>query len=211
MQDLTPDAGRWRSRQVGVLRGSRVAHVAPKAEHVQGLVTELLRSLEKDRQTPLVVRACVVHYELEFIHPFSDGNGRLGRLWQHVVLLADSPVFEHVPFESIIRERQAAYHDALGRSDKQGQSTVFIDFALRALVDALSELVQVLKPVAEDPPARLERARGHFRRRWFTRKDYLSLNPTLSTATASRDLAQGVAEGQLTRQGDKALATYRFL
>jgi len=99
MAGLIPDAGRYRRGNVGVLAGSRVAHVAPKAARVPALMTDLLAFIASDRTASLLVRACVVHYEIEFIHPFSDGNGRLGRLWQHVMLRAHSPVFDHLPAE----------------------------------------------------------------------------------------------------------------
>src|ERR1022692_1847442 len=85
MAGLVTDAGRWRSRDIGVIRGSKVGHVAPRAGRVPELMRGLFSFLARDRATPTIVKACVFYYELEFIHPFSDGNGRLGRLWQHVI------------------------------------------------------------------------------------------------------------------------------
>jgi hypothetical protein len=86
------------------MRGSKVGHVAPQSRRVPELMAELLASLAADDETPVFVKAWVAHYEIELIHPFSDGNGRIGRLWQHVVLLGESPVFSLVPTESVIKE-----------------------------------------------------------------------------------------------------------
>ena len=103
MAGLAQDAGRWRACDVGVIRGTKVGHIAPGAPQVPALMAELFDYLAADVETPTFVKACVAHYEIEFIHPFSDGNGRMGRLWQHVMLLHESPVFGLVPTESVSR------------------------------------------------------------------------------------------------------------
>lgn len=159
---------------------------------------------------PRVIVACVVHYELQFIHPFSDGNGRIGRLWQHVGLLLVSEAFSFAPVESIIRERQQRYYNALRRSDLAGDCTSFLGFSLAGLQTALAEVVRRVRPQREDAEARLEKARSHFGREWFPRSEYLGLHPRLSTATASRDLQAAVQEKNLERRGERRLATYRF-
>jgi Fic family protein len=210
MRDLIADAGRYRTRGVGVFHGSRVAHVAPPAKQVHRLVDQLLGFLATDA-TPAIVKSALVHYELEFIHPFSDGNGRIGRLWQHVVLLRVHPIFEFVPFESAIKKRQAAYYRVLGECDRAGDASRFVAFSLDTIVESLSELTDALRPEPLSVADRLRAARETFGSKNFTRKDYLRLHKTLSTATASRDLRAGVAGGQLARSGEKALTRYRFV
>jgi len=210
MDGLVRDAGRWRAGDVGVIRGSRVGHVAPRAPRVPALMRELLGFIARDRETPPLVRACVAHYEIEFVHPFSDGNGRMGRLWQHVILLGVSPVFAFVPAESIIKDRQAAYYASLAACDRAGESTAFIEFALDALRAGLAEAVPGFRPRRPDAGARLEAARERFGRGSFTRADYLGLHPDIGTATASRDLRRGTDGGLLERSGHRATARYRF-
>jgi Fic family protein len=210
MAGLIPDAGRWRSRDVGVIRGRKLGHVAPGSGRVPELMNALLAFVARDRETPTLVKACVAHYEIEFIHPFSDGNGRLGRLWQHVVLLADSPTFAAVPTESIIKARQRQYYATLAACDRAGDSSRFVEFSLTALRDAFSELVVDLGSRRPSADERLGMARVQFGRRRFSRRDYLSIHPDIGTATASRDLHRGVAAGMLDKQGHHATARYRF-
>jgi cell filamentation protein, protein adenylyltransferase len=209
MKNLVADAGRFRRKNVGVIHGSRVGHVAPPAHRVAGLMQELFRFLKRD-ETTMIVKACVFHYELEFIHPFSDGNGRLGRLWQHALLLSHSPVFAHVPTESLIKQRQAQYYTALGDSDRVGDSTEFLQFSLEAIRESLSDFIGAFRPIRPTATERLNQAASHFAMRTFSRKDYLALHAGISTATASRDLQNGVREKRLQIDGSKATARYRF-
>jgi Fic family protein len=209
MHGLIADAGSWRAGNVGVLQGTRVAHVAPPAARVPRLMSDLMGWIKADA-TPMLIKSCVAHYELQFIHPFTDGNGRLGRLWQHVMLLRVSPLFEFAPVESLIKARQGDYYDTLGRSDRAGDCTVFLEFSLRTLRDALNELLDALRPGPETGAIRLELAREAFGGGWFSRRGYLELHKKLSSATASRDLRQGVESGALVRRGERRLAEYRF-
>lgn len=209
MDGLVADAGTFRRGNVGVLAGSRVAHVAPQAARVRALIEQTFDFLRHDPVHPLL-KAAIAHYEIEFIHPFSDGNGRMGRLWQHRLLLDVSPVFEHVPFESVVRARQKKYYAALGASDRGGDLGPFLAFALEATRDALGELVSELRPEPATTATRLQRARDHFAVAEFSRADYLRLFPTIATATASRDLRAAVDEGTLKKTGDKATTRYRF-
>lgn len=210
MSGLVPDAGRLRRGDVGIVQGSRIAHVAPPASQVHRLVEQLLGFVRADGATHVLVKAAVVHYELEFIHPFTDGNGRLGRLWQHRLLLDMHPVFEHVPVESIVQARQPAYYAALGESDRAGVANPFLTFALEATRDALAELLAELRPQVPTASDRLDRAREVFGRREFSRADYARLFPSVSMPTASRNLRAGVDARRLTRSGDRATTRYRF-
>ena len=211
MNGLVPDAGRLRTKGVGVVQGSRIARVARPASRVPRLVEEILEFVGANREVPPLIKAAVTHYELEFIHPFSDGNGRVGRLWEHRILLDVHPVFEHVPVESVVRARQDEYYAALGESDRAGEATPFLSFSLGAMRDALAELAGALRPEPATGATRLERARAHFATREFSRAEYARLFPMLSAPTASRDLRAGVDEGSLQRRGDKATARYRFV
>ncbi|MDB5344421.1 MAG: Fic family protein [Schlesneria sp.] len=210
MAGLVASAGKWRRGAVGVIQGEQVIHIAPPADRVPFLVQDVLLFLNGDKQTHPIVKAAVMHYELEFIHPFEDGNGRIGRLWHTLVLSRYHPVFEYVPIESVIRERQVEYYDVLSECDRAGNSTLFIEFSLTATRDALATTLNQLAPAPVTAADRLTTARQHFGGQSFSRKDYLALLQGLSTATASRDLKQAVDEGQLQKTGDKSLARYRF-
>lgn len=210
MEGLVTDAGRWRRGNVGIFRRGKLRHLAPPAARVPSLMRALVRSLKGDRHTPTLVRACIAHYELQFIHPFSDGNGRVGRLWQHVILANESPVFALLPVESLIRRRQRAYYAALARADAAGESTPFIEFMLGCLVDSLEELIREFRSAPKRREDRLAEAKRTLGAKWFSRKEYLTLFKSISTATASRDLQQGTAERRLISRGERALMRYRF-
>ena len=139
MKGLTDEAGRLRKGGVGVFAGKKVVHMAPPAKRVPGLVADLLDWIKKTDEHPLVT-SCVFHYELEFIHPFTDGNGRMGRLWQTLILQKWKQVFAWLPVETVIKERQAEYYQVLAKCDKEGKSTLFIEFILKSLVATLAEL-----------------------------------------------------------------------
>ncbi len=207
---LVKDAGRYRERAVGIFAGSRVTHVAPPAARVGALVRQVLAFVDADKDVHPLVRSAVAHYELEFIHPFSDGNGRVGRLWQHVVLLHAHPLFALIPVESVIHARQQEYYRVLGECDKAGQSSRFIEFSLSTIRDGLADFLNHLRPEPVTMDSRIELARAAFAHRDFSRKDYLARFPTLSTATASRDLRFGVDSKILDKVGDRSLARYRF-
>lgn len=138
MAGLVDEPGYFRSGGVGLRRGKEFVHVAPSAERVPALMDDLLTWLEKTDEHPLVA-SCVFHYEFEFIHPFEDGNGRLGRLWQTLILIQWRPIFALLPVESIIRDRQQDYYAALGLADHTADATEFIEFMLTAILRAIEE------------------------------------------------------------------------
>lgn len=137
MNELVDNAGRFRSQGVGIYDGDRLVHAAPKAEFVQGHIENLFGWASSSEVHPLI-KSSVVHYEIEFIHPFMDGNGRMGRLWQTVILSKWDSLFLTLPIETLIFERQREYYAALGTSDKAGNSTAFIEFMLTAIADVLA-------------------------------------------------------------------------
>ncbi|MDI1314038.1 Fic family protein [Prosthecobacter sp.] len=138
MQGLVGAAGRYRQGGVGIAQGTQIVHVAPPAARVPGLMKDLLGWLKRTDAHPLI-SSCVFHYELEFIHPFADGNGRMGRLWQTLILSTWHPLLAYLPVETVIRARQTEYYQVLAASDRQGNSTLFIEFILSALLQALRE------------------------------------------------------------------------
>ena len=210
MQGLVSDAGRLRSTNVGILKGSRVSHVAPKASLVPALMRDLFDFIKNDESVHALIKSCIFHYEFEFIHPFSDGNGRIGRLWQSALLRHYHAVFEFTPVESLIKKKRRAYYETLELSDKRGQSTDFVLFMLETIRESLEGLLSEIQPVSETPESRIQRARERFRKKSFSRRDYLQFQKTISTATASRDLSRAAKEGLLKKTGDKALAEYSF-
>lgn len=149
MHDLTAEAGMFRRGGVGVFAGERLVHMAPPAGRVPQLIRELMDWVKKANVHPLI-KSCVFHYEFEFIHPFADGNGRMGRMWQTLLLYQWKPVFGWLPIETLIRERQDSYYKALGEADHLADSGVFVDFLLEAIYDALKERERSIQDSAQD-------------------------------------------------------------
>lgn len=139
MAGLVDEPGVFRRGGIGVFQGQQVVHVAPPAQRVPTLMADLLNWLKTTSEHPLIA-GCIFHYEFEFIHPFADGNGRMGRLWQTLILSRWQPWLAYIPVESVIRERQDAYYQALRQSDQQAEATRFIVFMLEALRDTLEQL-----------------------------------------------------------------------
>lgn len=136
MAALTDDAGHFRKGGVGVYSETGLVHMAPPAERVYPLMCDLFDWL-KNADDHLLVRSCVFHYEFEFIHPFVDGNGRMGRLWQSLILGRWNPAFAHLPVENMVYANQQAYYDAIAQSTKQGECGPFIDFMLGEIQNAV--------------------------------------------------------------------------
>ena len=210
MSDLLEKPGFYRSQAVGIFKGGKVSRMAPPAKQVQFLMSNLFSFVNKDLDALPLVKACIFHYELEFIHPFEDGNGRMGRLWQQLLLMNASPVFEYLPIESLIHKNQKKYYLALEKSDIKGESTDFIEFSLEMILKSLKEFSGEILSTNPKPFDRIELALEYFYSQSFTRKDYMILHKEISTATASRDLAQAVTSGVLKVTGTKSKATYRL-
>ena len=138
MERLVDEPGVFRRDRVGVFKDQQVVHVAPPAQRVPKLMGDLLNWLKTTPEHPLIA-GCLFHYELEFIHPFADGNGRMGRLWQTLILCQWQPWFAFVPVESVVRERQEAYYEALRQADRQADATPFVVFMLETLRDTLHQ------------------------------------------------------------------------
>ncbi|BDD12957.1 cell filamentation protein Fic (plasmid) [Fulvitalea axinellae] len=209
MKGLVDQPGKYRNTAVGIVKGEQVAHIAPPGHMVTALVNDLFAYLRDDDDLPLI-KSCVFHYEFEFIHPFPDGNGRMGRLWQTLLLREYSPVFEFLPIETLVKDRQEEYYRILNLSDRSGHSTPFVEFMLHIIRDALEDLLRTQTPSLTGHD-RISLFQDHVKNGWFTRQEYLRHNKDISPATASRDLKTAVDNQTLEKSGDKRTAKYRFL
>ena len=147
MYGLMNNAGRYRYDSVGVFDGNRCIHMAPSAMLVPQLMGNLFEWIKSTDVHPLI-SSCVFHYEFEFIHPFMDGNGRMGRYWQTMLLARWKGIFAWIPVETIVKAHQSEYYDAIAKSDASGESTIFITFMLQCLLDSIKEY-QVADKVAD--------------------------------------------------------------
>ena len=198
---LVEESGYFRSSPVGVVdKQGNVLHLGTLPDYVPGLVVDLINWVENS-DIHMLIKSCVFHYEFELIHPFADGNGRMGRLWHTLLLTKWKPLFAWLPVESIIHDRQAEYYNAINRSNCDGESTVFITFMLSAIKEALMEAVETVGVTENMSTAEL---------RWYKIERLLQKNETItnadirqmfavSAATANRILAKLTDEGKLKK------------
>lgn len=189
MSGLLESAGKYRKQGVGIVKGNKVKHIAPPFENVPFLMKDLFEYL-KDPEELILLKSCVFHYEMEFIHPFLDGNGRMGRLWQTLILMTEYPVFEFLPFETLISTTQKEYYQSLALSDQLGKSTPFIEYMLEVIDKSLENLLSYNNRTLKD----LDRLEYFLNLgiNEFNRKDYMNIFKDISSATASRDLKKGI-------------------
>lgn len=197
---LIEESGCFRSRPVGVVdKQGNILHFGTLPDYVPGLVVELLDWV-RDSEFHMLIKSCVFHYELELIHPFSDGNGRIGRLWHTLLLTQWKPMFAWLPVESMIHDRQDEYYQAINRSNNEAGSTIFIEFMLSVIKEALLEAVQTGS--AEN--------RSTEEQRWHQIKYFLEKNGAItnadvrkmlgvSAATANRILAMMTEKGRIKK------------
>ena len=209
MRGLVEESGMFRTRPVGVVDSEgHVLHFGTLPQYVPDLVMELLDWV-KNSPVHMLVRSCVFHYELELIHPFADGNGRIGRLWHTLLLSKWNSAFAWLPVESIIHDRQQEYYNAINASNNEGESTIFIEFMLSAIKMALTEAIQA--DAGETDKDAL---------RWKDIKEYLKTHDYImnadvrellgvSSATANRILSKLVDQGKLQRSRVKPYWAYK--
>ncbi len=200
---LVEESGMFRTKPVGVVdREGRILHFGTLPQYVPDLVLELL-DWARTSEVHMLIRSCVFHYELELIHPFADGNGRMGRLWHTLLLFQWNPVFAWLPVESIIHARQQAYYDAINASNKAGESTAFVEFMLSAIQASLIEAVEMSDVMRDGKPDKASL-------RWNKIRSYLATHDSVmnadvrelcgvSAATANRILAGLVSAGKLVK------------
>ncbi len=213
LHGLVDHAGKFRTSAVGIAKGERIVHLAPPAAGVPGLMKDLLGWLKHTDAHPLIA-GCVFHYELEFIHPFADGNGRIGRLWQTLILSHWDPLFAYLPVETVIRDQQANYYKVLATCDKVGNSTAFIEFLLSALLASLREasgtdqvsdqvtdqVKSLLRTLAQDTLAAVE----------CMKRLKLSHRPTFRANYLNPALAAGLIEYTIPEKPQSRLQKYRI-
>lgn len=193
MQGLVKEAGRWRTGGVGVFGEKGCAHLAPPTMRVPELMGDLFAWAKATKTHPLI-SSCVFHYEFEFIHPFADGNGRMGRLWQTALLAKWRPMFAWLPIESMVKEHQQEYYDAIASSDKAGNSTDFILFMLQCIKQTIDDIETpkktpkqiILDLIAENDKVTVQQM-----------ADALGMNKR----NAQRHINQMVEEGLIAREG----------
>ncbi|WP_298346676.1 Fic family protein [uncultured Algibacter sp.] len=207
MEGLIEPCGKYRNQSVGIVKGAKVEHLAPPFENVPHLMKDLFEYLKKSDEIELI-KSCVFHYEMEFIHPFLDGNGRMGRLWQTLILMEKYPLFEFLPFETLISNDQEKYYKALAESDKSGTSTKFIEYMLNIIDVSISELLNFNNRTLNETD-RLKYFVS-LNKTEFTRKDYMDVFKDISSATASRDLKKGTELGLFDKFGKKNKTIYRL-
>lgn len=214
-RELVDESGMFRTRPVGVVdQEGRVLHFGTLPQYVPDLVMELLDWV-KSSDVHMLIRSCVFHYEFELIHPFADGNGRVGRLWHTLLLSKWNPAFAWLPVESIIHDRQEEYYAAINTSNDAGESTVFIEFMLSSikasLIDAISESDAVSDGATDKATMR-----------WKQIEKFLAAHPYImnadvralcgvSAATANRILAGLTAEGKLVKYREGGHWGYKLL
>ena len=198
---LTVESGCFRSGPVGVVdKQGNILHFGTLPDYAPGLTKELLEWV-RDSNIHMLIKSCVFHYELEVIHPFADGNGRIGRLWHTLLLTQWKPLFAWLPVESIIHDRQDEYYAAINRSNFEGESTAFIEFMLSAIKEALIEAVQTSGAAENMTTEEL---------RWYKIERFLKKNTTITnadvrqlfqvaSATANRILAKFTEDGKLQK------------
>ena len=211
---LVEESGMFRTRPVGVVDSEgHVLHFGTLPQYVPDLVMELLE-WAKTSEVHMLIRSCVFHYELELIHPFADGNGRVGRLWHTLLLSKWNPVFAWLPVEFIIHDRQQEYYDAINASNDAGESTLFIGFMLSAIKTSLIEVINLNDEMSD---GKLDKATL----RWNKIQEYLQTHDYImnadvrklcgvSAATANRILVNFACKGKLIKYHEVGHWVYRI-
>lgn len=200
---LVEESGTFRSSPVGVVdQEGHVLHFGTLPQYVPGLVMELL-DWAKNSDVHMLIRSCVFHYEFELIHPFADGNGRVGRLWHTLLLSKWNPAFAWLPVESMIHDRQQEYYEAINASNDAGESTVFVEFMLSTIK---ASLIDAIKTSGEMSDGKMDKAAM----RWKLIEEFLQTHDYImnanvrtlcgvSAATANRILVSLTSEGKLAK------------
>ena len=203
MAGLVDEAGVFRKGGVGVFDGDKPVHIAPPADRVRDLMNDLFIWLE-NADDHLLIRSCVFHYEFEFIHPFADGNGRIGRLWQSLILGRLNPIFEHLPVENMVYSNQQAYYNAINKSSYLADSGPFIDFMLEEILNALIDHQGKSNAEIADEKGlshQQERVLGYLRADKHITAAKIAKDLDMSARQVERMLADLKAKGIIRREG----------
>ena len=203
MAGLVDEAGMFRKGGVGVFDGDKPVHIAPQADRVRDLMNDLFVWLE-NADDHLLIKSCVFHYEFEFIHPFADGNGRIGRLWQSLILGRLNPIFEHLPVENMVYSNQQAYYNAINKSSYLADSGPFIDFMLEEILNALIDHQGKSNADIADEKGlnyQQERVLGYLRADRHMTAAKIAKDLDMSARQVERMLADLKAKGIIRREG----------
>ncbi|GBR72476.1 protein Fic family, partial [Candidatus Termititenax spirochaetophilus] len=201
VRGLSGSTGRWRQT---------AAPNSPDPQQIPRQMQELFDWLKKDTDTHFLVKSAAACYEIEHIQPFEESSSRSARFWQQLILIKNNYIFEHLPIEFLLEKRRKEYLALLTRCAREGKSTLFIEFLLEVVRETIYQHSGKIKQTTITGEDRLNKAKTVLGRRIFTRKEYMSLYKTISTATASRDLRQAVESGLVQKTGDKNNTTYVF-
>ncbi len=202
-RDLVEESGEFRSRPVGVVNQNwHILHFGTLPQYVPDLIMELL-DWTNSSDVHLLIRSCVFHYEFELIHPFTDGNGRIGRLWHTLLLSQWNPLFAWLPIESLIHDHQKEHYEAINQANDDGESTVFIEFMLSIIKSSIMDTISASDKISDEPKDKSSI-------RWIKIEQYLKTHDFImnadvrelcgvSAAIANRILAGLVDDGKLIR------------
>lgn len=196
---LVEESGVFRTRPVGVMDiEGHVLHFGTLPQYVPNLVMELI-DWSKGSKVHMLIRSCVFHYELELIHPFADGNGRMGRLWHTLLLSKWNPAFAWLPVESIIHDRQQKYDDTINASNAARKSTVFIEFMLSAIKASLKEAINTSDGKMDKATLCWDKIQKYLKTRNYIMNADVRELCSVSTATAKRIVSSFVEERKLSK------------
>ena len=201
VKGLVNEAGEFRSRSVGVVDNTgKVLHFGTLPQYVPQLVCELMDWTETSN-VHMLIKSCVFHYEFELIHPFADGNGRIGRLWHTLLLSKWNPLFAWLPIESIIHDNQQEYYNAINKSNSMGESTIFIEFMLSVIKQALLEVKEIPAITSSNDKMQIRFLKIY---EFLETHDYIMNNDVqkilnVSSATSTRTLSKFAKNGKLKR------------
>ena len=201
MQELINEAGRFRKGNAGVYAGEQLIHAGTPAKYIPEIMNDLFVWLKDSELHPLV-KSCIFHYEFEFIHPFADGNGRIGRLWHTLILSKWQPFFAWVPIESLIHDHQQDYYDAFEKSNQSGLANDFVLFMLGIIMEALEEIKNAHK-LQEQPEDAKERILQLLKEQPKLSASKISQMLNLSDRQVERHIKALREEGKLVRQGSR--------
>lgn len=212
--ELIKESGRFRSKNAGVYQGDKLIHMGTLPEYIPELINNLFLWLKNSKEHPLI-KAAVFHYEFEFIHPFQDGNGRIGRLWHSLILSKWKKIFAWLPVESLVQKYQKEYYISINNSNRDGESTEFILFMLRIINETLIELVENKKTTDKTTDKMTDKNRERIKLviKYLSQNNSINNKETqnllnISEATAKRFLNKLVKENILEAVGEYKARKY---